>query len=110
MKRKHSQNGQSIIELLVALSVFTIGIASIIFLTMDANKVSFHSLFNTQAIALAEEGIEASRSIADGLFSNLIDGPHGLLLSNNKWIFSGTNDTQGPFTRLVVITQPSQSS
>ena len=110
MKKQYLQKGQSVIELLVALSVFTIGIASIIFLTMDANTASFRSLLNTQAIALAEEGIEASRSIADGTFANLVDGMHGLSLSNNMWVFSNTSDTQDGFTRTVTISQPGLSS
>lgn len=97
------QKGFSLIELLVAMTVFTIGVSSVIFLTLDAHTVSRRSTERTQAILLAQEGLEATRSIRDGDFENLVNGSHGLVLQDGKWVFSNTSDTVGKFTRTVSV-------
>jgi hypothetical protein len=40
----------------------------------------------------------------DDTFSNLTDGTHGLAVSGGEWVFSGSSDTTGIFTRDVAIT------
>lgn len=99
-----SNDGQSLVEVLIALSIFVVGIATIGFLVLDANVSSRQGVERTQAILLAKEGLEAARSIRDASFSNLTAGSHGIALSGNKWIFSATSsDTQDQFTRSITI-------
>jgi len=95
--------GQSLIEILVALSIFIAGTVTIAVLVLDANISSRQGIERTQAIALAREGLEAARSLRDADFDNLIVGTHGIILSGT-WMFSGSSDTQDQFTRRVVIT------
>lgn len=104
IQKLQSQSGQSLIEVLIALSIFVVGIATIGFLVLDANVSSRQGVERTQAILLAKEGLEAARSIRDADFDNLTAGGHGIALSGNKWIFSGTSDTQDQFTRTITIT------
>lgn len=52
---------------------------------------------------LAEEGLEAARNIRDENYVNLTDGTYGLSISNNKWAFTGTQDTTGAYTRRLTI-------
>lgn len=96
--------GQSLIEVLVAIGVFVAGIATVGLLVLDANVASRQGVERTQAILLAREGLEAVRSMRDGDFDNITAGAHGIALSGNKWIFSGTSDTQDQFTRVITVT------
>lgn len=96
--------GQSLVEVLVAVGVFILGVATTGFLVLDANVSSRQGIESTQAALLAKEGLEAVRSMRDGDFDNLTSGDHGIALSGNKWVFSGTSDIQDQFTRKVTIT------
>src|SRR5690606_26024504 len=55
------------------------------------------------AINIAEEGLEAVRSIRNENFSNLNAGTYGLALNGGCFIFSGTSDEVGIFTRSILI-------
>jgi len=101
--KRLTQSGQSLVEALIALSVFVVGVATIGFLVLDASVASRQGLERTQATLFAQEGLEAVRSIRDGDFDNLAVGTHGLALVGNVWTFSGTSDTQDQFTRQVVV-------
>jgi hypothetical protein len=57
----------------------------------------------TRAVFLAEEGIEASRNIANAAYANLVDGTYGIAQSSGQWIFSGSSDTSGIYTRQVTV-------
>jgi len=103
MVRKTQENGYSLIELLIAMAVFTIGTSVVVFLTFDANTVSRISTERTQAILLAQEGLEATRSIRDNDFSDVTNGYHGLAIENGHWIFTDIPDTIGKFTRTLSV-------
>lgn len=57
----------------------------------------------SQAVLLADEGIEAVRSIRDEDFANLTDGTFGLGIGGGQWSFAGASDTQGIYTRAITI-------
>jgi len=103
LKLLKSQKGQSLVEVLIALGVFVLGIATIGFLVLDANVSTRQGVERTQATLLAKEGLEAARSIRDADFDNLTAGTHGIALAGNQWTLFGTSDTQDQFTRSVVI-------
>lgn len=56
-----------------------------------------------RASFLAEEGLEAARSMRDSAFANLTDGNHGLAVTANQWTWSGASDVNGIFTRTVTV-------
>lgn len=95
--------GQSLIEVLIALSIFVVGIVAVGFIILEANTSSRQSVERTEAIMLAREGLEAARSMRDADFDNLTAGVHGLALSASVWVFSGSSDTSGSFTRTLNI-------
>ncbi|PCI19706.1 hypothetical protein COB64_03270 [Candidatus Wolfebacteria bacterium] len=103
MKSMNSQSGQSLIEAVIAISIFVIGTVTIGFLVIDANVSTRQGSERTQAILLSKEGLEAARSIRDNDFTNLTTGMHGIALSSNRWIFSGTSDIQDQFMRQLTI-------
>jgi len=81
--------GQSLIELLIALGIFLAMVSVVAFLLIDGYISNLQASQNSQAISLAEEGIEAVRSIRDSSWDSLTAGPHGLTISGNNWIFQG---------------------
>jgi hypothetical protein len=104
MKKTNHQQGQSVIELLIAIFVFTIAMATIIFLILDSEVASRKNVERTRAILFAQEGLEGVRSLRDKDFANLTNGTYGLILQGGKWVLQGTSDTTGTLTRTIDIT------
>lgn len=86
------EKGQSLIELLLAIGIFIIMITSLSFLIIDNYLSGRLSNEITQANFLTEEGMEATRSIRDNSWDNLVPGSHGLAISGGHWVFQGTQD------------------
>lgn len=105
MNRVHTHTGQSLVEILFAIAVFTIGVVTIGYLIFD----SFTSLRiaeeEMQARFLASEGLEAIRSILEHDFDAVTAGEYGLALTSGVWSLNGLGDTQGKFSRYVSIVE-----
>ncbi len=91
--------GQSSIELLVALGIFGVLAGTLSFFILDSYTTG--RLANEIMIAnfLAEEGMEATRSIRDNKWDDLSVGNHGLVISADKWIFQGSWEDISDFLR-----------
>jgi len=98
-----TKKGFSLVEVIIAVSVFSIIVTGLMGAFVYAYKSSVISGKKSRAVFWAEEGLEAVRSIRDRSFNNLVDGTHGLAISGNQWIFSGTEDVTDIFTRSVDI-------
>lgn len=83
------EKGQSLIELLVAIGIFVIIVSSLVVFILDSYIFGFLAEEITKANSLAEEGIEAAKSIKDDSWENLTLGDHGLKISGNHWEFQG---------------------
>ena len=84
--------GQSLLELIIAIGIFVAVIGGLSFFIFD-NYISGRLSYEiTQANFLAEEGIEAIKSIRDNNFGDLTVGNHGLTISNGHWILQGTEE------------------
>lgn len=103
---KKLESGQSLFEVLLALAVFVIAIATIAHLFLAAHYSAAHGVEKSQAVLLAKEGLEAVRSIRDDDFENIeAKTDAGIVLTDNKWAFQGTPDITGnKFTRKINIT------
>lgn len=92
----HHQKGQSLIELLVAMGVFVLAVSTISFLIIDSYVSNRAGRERIKATFLAEEGLEAAKSIRDNNWAGLADlsdgSYHGIATSGNNWIFQGTED------------------
>ncbi|MCH8741574.1 type II secretion system protein [Patescibacteria group bacterium] len=96
--------GQSLIELVVALGIFVIVGSALVFLIFNSYIIGRLASEITQANFLAEEGLEATRSIRDNNWTGLADGDHGLIIFGGTWQFSGTFETiDGKFTRVITV-------
>lgn len=95
--------GISVVEAVVSISVFAV-LSLVAYETFVAsNTLSVQSGNNAEAVWLAEEGLEAVRSIRDSDFANLSAGTHGIATSSSGWLLSGSSDTRGVFTRAITL-------
>lgn len=100
---KKEQSGFSLVEVLLAVSVFSLMVTALTGGLIFGQQSTAISGQRARAALLADEGLEAVRNIRDENFSNLTDGAYGLAISGNQWVFSGTADVTDIFTRAVTI-------
>ena len=99
--------GFSLLELVLAVAVFSISSVSLATLLIDANISTRLSLDRTSALFYAKEGLEAVRSIRDAsstVFFNLASGDYNLN-NDSGWSFGvGSEVLDGKYTRVINIT------
>jgi len=101
--KKLNQDGFSLVEILLSISLLVLITGAIVGAVIYGQQSAVLSGSRIRAAALAEEGIEATKNIKDQNFLNLSDGDHGLAISSNHWVFSGTEDLTGIFRRKINI-------
>jgi len=87
-----SEKGQSLIELIIAVGIFVTIVGGLAFFVLNSYVSGRLSYEVTKANFLAEEGIEAAKSIRDNKFSDLVTGSHGLAIFGGHWVFQGTEE------------------
>jgi len=96
--------GFSLIESILASALFGLIVTGMVGpLIYSPESVELSGRRN-RATFLAAEGLQAAQNIRDQDFSLLSDGPHGLAISGNQWVLSGTSDSTDDFTRVLTIT------
>lgn len=98
------KKGQALIEVIIAITIFAM-VVSVGFALFDYEVRQITE--NQQAVrawAMAQEGIDAVRSIRDRGWASLTPGTYGLTLSGGVWSFQATSDTQTGLSRSVTIT------
>jgi prepilin-type N-terminal cleavage/methylation domain-containing protein len=108
INKRNIIKGFSLVEILVAISVFLIFVTASVNIIVSTNKQLQNSNNKERAAALSEEGLEAVRNIRDNNFSNLVDGTYGLS-SGTQWNLLGSSDITDIFTRSLNITSISTS-
>jgi len=102
-----NKKGFSLVEAIVAVAIFSIITTSIVATYINVSGYILSSGVETQAVFLAEEGLEATRNIRDNDFLSLDNGSHGISSSGDEWNFSGSSDTAGIYTRQISIVDAS---
>lgn len=97
------QDGQSLLEVILAIAIFGLLVSSLISLVVGSFRSLEQGGEQTQAEAIAEEGIEAVRAIRDRAWNLNTYGQSGVEITGGEWVFSGegTTDTIGQFTRTI---------
>lgn len=95
------QRGQTLLEIVIALGVFSLLSAALISLILGSLYGAQQGSQHLEADAFAQEGIEAIRSIRDGAWNELPSGQSGLAISGGQWIASGSSNSIPPFTRTI---------
>jgi prepilin-type N-terminal cleavage/methylation domain-containing protein len=102
--------GITILEVMVAIAIFSLISSAAIKSFLVSNALSVRAADKTKALWLAEEGIEATRSIRDKEFGALIAGTHGMTGAAGTWQFSGTSDYTDGYQRSVILTSGGSDS
>ena len=101
------QAGFSIVEILLAASVFGMLTTGLVGAVVYGRASTASAGDTVRAHLIAEEGIEAVRSIAGASYANLVDGSYGLQQTGSPltWAFkaAGTTDTSDIFTRQITV-------
>ncbi len=103
LKKLKTNKGILLLEVLIALGIFSVAIGAAFLLFFGGQSLSVDSLNSQRALEYAQESLEAVRSIRDRAWSELTDGQHGLSFTGSQWQFSGTSDSRNIFTRTVFI-------
>lgn len=85
---RNKNKGQSVVEIIVALAIFFIlvsGVLVLFFQTLDNTRQSIEI---SQAQNLAQEGLEATRGIANNNWDSLVDGSYDVESSSGYWQFT----------------------
>ncbi len=90
-------------EVLLSVAVFGLLTTALVGAYLYGEEATMLAGNRARANLLAEEGLEAVRNIRDPAYANLTDGTYGLTTAGNQWNLSGASDTNGIFTRQVVI-------
>lgn len=102
------QPGFTLVEAVVAISIFVIGVIGVIGLASIATQTSSRSKNTVQANNYLQEGADATRSIRDANWNNIAtDGQYHLvpqLGQSPPWsLTTGGTETLGIFSRKVTI-------
>ena len=100
-----TSKGQSLIEILLAVAVFTLGVVTIGFLVLESLASMRFAQDSLSARLLAQEGLEGVRAIRNDSFDRLQEGMYGLSRSDTGFELSEDPDEMGKFTRSVTLTQ-----
>ena len=101
---RNSNKGVSVIEIMVVMAILASALASLLGLINLSLGVSVLTRQTSQATALAQEAMEAARSIRDNAgWGKIANGSHGLAISGIGWDFAGTADAIDIFSRTVLI-------
>lgn len=95
--------GQSLVDILLAVVIFSIGATGFVLVLSESFTTARVASETIQANSLIVEAVEATKSIRDESFHNLVDGTYGLDDTSGLWEFSGSSDVIGKYTREVTI-------
>ncbi len=100
-----NEKGQSIIELLIALSIFALIGAAMTTMVVGGFQALNQGGDQTEAEALAQEGIEAVKAIRERAWNENIYTQSDVATSSGEWYFlgEGTTETFGPYTRTITF-------
>ena len=97
-------SGFSLVEIVLAGALFALITMGVVSAYLYGEETTTLAGARNRAVLLADEGVEAARSMRDASYTNLMAGVHGLATSSNKWAFSGAQDVTGPFARALTLT------
>ncbi len=102
--RSKRLRGFTLVEVLFAIVLLGIMLSTVLLSLSGQLTHVASSDAEMRAISLAEEGLEAVRSIRDTDWGALAAGSHGLVFSESGWSLSGSPEAEDGLTRTVTIT------
>ena len=103
IKKFKKCGGLSIIEIMIAMGIFALVSASLASLALGGFNLLARADKSVKAVALAQEGIEAVRSIRAIAWNELRYTESAVATSSNRWVFvgEGSSSELGDFTRII---------
>jgi len=92
------------VEVILATALFGTLVAALAGVFVYGQVSSVTAANRARAFFLADEGLEAARSLAPAQWQVLADGTYGVSVSQGGWELSGAPDSTGIFTREISIT------
>lgn len=105
MQASCKNRGQSVIEVIVAIGVFGIIAGGLASMAVGSFTGLMQGGEQTQAEALADEGLEAVKALYGDAWNQLTYSTTTVSLGDGKWIFGdeGATETIGKFTRTIAL-------
>lgn len=102
---KNKKLGFSLLELVLAIAVFSLGSFAVATMLIDSNISTKLSSERIEALFYAKEGIDAVRSIKENTaWAEFSDGEYGLDNSGGNWVLSVSPDLiNDKYTRTVTV-------
>ena len=98
-----NNQGQSLVEILIALAVFSITITATTLVFFGGQNFSANALNTREAIQKTHDASEALRILRDTNWNSLTNGTHGLQFTNDQWSLTASSDWSNGYKRSVVI-------
>jgi len=102
-KALFTKKGFSVLEVILASSVFLLTATGTVISILYTQENTVEIAKKVHAFQLAEEGLEALRSIRNENFANLIDGTYGLEINNGRWHLKSGEELIDEFKREITI-------
>ncbi len=98
-----NQNGQSLAEIILAVAIFSLLALSLVSLSLGGLSASLRAEELSQAQFLAQESLEALKSIKERAWNELVYTTSEVGTSSNQWVLmgEGTSGQFGKFTRVI---------
>jgi prepilin-type N-terminal cleavage/methylation domain-containing protein len=96
--------GFTLVEVLFSIVLLGVMLSTVLLSLSGQLTHVASSSAEMRAISLAEEGLEATRSIRDTDWSALTAGSHGLVFGESGWSLSETPEIEDGLTRTVTVT------
>jgi prepilin-type N-terminal cleavage/methylation domain-containing protein len=103
IQRLKNQRGFSLIEIILAVSIFALSITGLSGSLIYGQQASIIAAHREQAVFYANEGLEATQNIAENNFDNLTDGSFGLVIENDSYTLRDNSDTTDIYERQITI-------
>ncbi len=92
-KSRLKQKAFSLVELMLAVFIFTLFSTGVLYLSLDVIQRDAKLPVNNEALLYAQEGLEAARNIRDQNFLLLTTDDHGLTQTSGVWAFDTAPET-----------------
>jgi len=101
-----SQLGISLIEVIIAIALFSIIASGVVVLALGSFRNTSLAEQETAAMQLLDQSVAAVESIRNQDWGNLTEGSYGLAYDGTNWAFVavGSDDAPTPFNREITIT------